>query len=734
MHQRRIVLACLLFTALFFTTFPLLAQGVSDNVRGLNGRVLQFLGALQQGNAAEKARIRAEAAPVFSQRAAALTALIRQDPGSALSLAFSQDLLTELRANFPGSASNLEQQGAWSGTSDHIIFDDPERQVRRFQVQIQSGNDAAEVYSAAGEPHCVSGETLTAEGIRIGNVIAAGTTKVQQNVTAAAATCTTTGTQNAVVILVQFPTISLPTGVTPTVVNDIFFSSSGRSVRTYWEEASYGKASASGTVAGPYTLDRIYTCDEYNQMRAAAIAAADPDVDFRNYTRVFIVFPNPGSCGWAGLGTLGCSSSSSADGSFTASTSWLLASYMGSRDNGVKLSTHEGGHNLTLHHASSRDFGTEPLGPLGAAGTLSEYGDPFNTMGSWNFGHYGAPHKVRLGWLTGSNVQTIETGASQTILPFETATGGLQAMKIRRGTGNNAWLWLEYRRPLGQYDSTLSSQVYTGALVHYEDSTTGTHTHLLDFTPGTDSFSDPALTSTWSDPYTNVSLSVTNATATGLNVDVYYGPVPCVRYAPTVTISPQNPTVSAGANVNYNVTVLNNDSTGCGAATFSMASILPPGWSAASFSPDSLSLSPTVSGSTTMTVSVPADAPASTYPVKATAWDADHSATGNANVTVVQPIFITSVTATPNSVAVRDNVTIRATVTTATNSPVTGATVTFRLNRPGGTATATATTNSSGIAEWVYKAQQKGSYSVNATASAGGATATSSPTATFTAN
>ncbi|MBM3795449.1 MAG: hypothetical protein FJW31_15605 [Acidobacteria bacterium] len=60
-------------------------------------------------------------------------------------------------------------------------------------------------------------------------------------------------------------------------------------------------------------------------MRTAAIAAADSAVNFTNFTRVFIVFPNPGSCGWAGLGTLGCGTLSSADGSFQASTSWLLA-------------------------------------------------------------------------------------------------------------------------------------------------------------------------------------------------------------------------------------------------------------------------------------------------------------------------------------------------------------------------------------------------------------------------
>jgi hypothetical protein len=116
--------------------------------------------------------------PVFAQRAAALTELIRQDPKAALGLALSKDLRDELAREFPNSASNLEEEGEWTGTSDHLIFDDPDRQVRRFQVSITAGGSSAEVYSAGGEPHCVSGDSLTAAGIKVGNVIAAGSTKV----------------------------------------------------------------------------------------------------------------------------------------------------------------------------------------------------------------------------------------------------------------------------------------------------------------------------------------------------------------------------------------------------------------------------------------------------------------------------------------------------------------------------------------------------------------------------
>jgi len=714
---------------------PGFAQGNSEHVRGLNGSILRFQAALQRANNAQAAQIREDAAPVFAHRADMLTDLIRQDPDAALGLAFSKDLRDELAREFPGASSSLEQEGEWTGTSDHLIFDDPDRQVRRFRVQITNGDDAAEVYSSNGEPHCVSGDSLTAKGIRVGNVIAAGSTtaKAGTNEAVAGAGCTTTGVQNSAIILVQFPTIGLPAGVTPSSVWDIFFSPSGRSVNNYWTEASYGKASTTGNVFGPYTLDRIYTCDEYTAMRSAAIAAADADVNFQQYTRIFLVFPNPGSCGWAGLGTLGCSSLSSADGTFTASTSWLLATYMTSRDNGVKLSTHEGGHNLTLHHASSRDFGTEPLGPVGTTGTLSEYGDPQSTMGSWNFGQYAAPHKVRMGWLSGANVVTTETNGSYTLLPYELNTGNLQALKIRRGTGNNAWLWLEFRQSIGQYDSTFGSQIYTGALAHYEDSTTSTYTHLLDFTPATDSYADASLIGNFTDPYSNLSVSVSNATSSGVSVAVNYGPIPCVRNQPTVSISPNNPSIYWGTNVNYTVTVTNNDSTGCTASTFNVASTAPTDW-VTSLSALTLTLNPTQSGNVTMTKTAPTGI-LGTYAVNATVSDANHAATGTGNCTVTAPPAPINITLNPlpATVAVRSTVNISAVVTQEIGGAVIpAASVTFTVVRSGTATTKIVATNSSGVATWSYKAQQKGTYTVTASASSGGAT-DSAGSASFTA-
>ena len=158
--------------------------------------------------------------------------------------------------------------------------------------------------------------------------------------------CLPIGQQKSVVLLVTFPGAPPP--------------QSHRSVSEYWRETSYGATTAAGDVFGWYTLDANYTCDQSSYIRDAAIRAADADVDFTQYSRIFIVFPD-GTCSWAGKETIGCSSLSSAgDGAFTASTAWLLSDYFTYTDWGVMPGSHAGGHNLGVHHASTPTLAPKP--------------------------------------------------------------------------------------------------------------------------------------------------------------------------------------------------------------------------------------------------------------------------------------------------------------------------------------------------------------------------------------
>ena len=89
----------------------------------------------------------------------------------------------------------------------------------------------------------------------------------------------------------------------------------------------------------------------------------------------------------------------------------------------------------------------------------------------------------------------------------------------------------------------------------------------------------------------------------------------------------------------------------------------------------------------------------------------------------VTPINV-SLTLAGNAVPVGGVVNIRCTVTKkAANLPVASASVTIHISRPGGITTITVPTDASGVAEWKYKVQKDGAYTVTATASSNGSAA-----------
>ncbi len=738
MKRRLAQLLLLSSVGLGNVAFPLFGQSDSPSarVRALSGGLLGLDGQLAQATPGSAALIRGEAALVIQQRAAALNELANRDPKSALSLVFSPDLISELTARFPQSASWLEAHGTWQGLIERSIVDNEDLRSSRSVHQLHSDTETLDIQFAYGEPGgLTSGDSLTVSGVRIGNTLIASDST---SLSTTALTCSATGVQNTIVLLVTVPGVPVPIDVTPQSVYDIFFGSSGTSVDSFWREASYGQTSAAGDVRGWYSLPNNYTCSQLAQLRDAAIAAASADgVVFQNYTRLFLVYPDLG-CGWSGFAVMGCTSLNSPAGLFTASTTHLNARYMTSHDQGVELATHEGGHNFGLQHASSRDFGTEALGPLGVAGAVTDYGDKFSTLGSWNLGHYAAPQKAKLlNWMaSGTNYLTVQNNGAYTLQPFEDGPAGLQAVKVQRGTGNDAWLWIEYRQPHGLYDSTLSSQIFSGATVHYEDSSTGAFSQLLDFTPQTDSWLDPALAAgrSWTDPYSNLSINVQSATASGLTLNLSYGAAPCTHANPTVILSPLNPSIPAGSSVNYSVSVINNDAAGCGASTYSLGSSQPSGWPT-SFSSTSLTLNPGQTQSVTMSKTSLAGTIPGTYAVDTTAANGSLQGTGAANCTVTAPSPLSASVSIPaSSYKRRQSVLIMAKATSGV-FPASGASVKLILTKTdGSTVTKQMTADSTGTALWTYKLAPKdpvGSWSLSAQVSTGSQTATSN-TVTFT--
>lgn len=470
---------------------------------------------------------------ILARRAKALSRLLKSDPRRAAALALSKVESSRLKARLPGLARQVEETGEWEGDAEVLVADDFQSGTSRTYLNLTVNGETLTVYPGADRPELRCGDVVRAAGVRLGEEV--GAVDITVTGRRELTSCSSTGNQSVVVLLVNFGTNTLPPVVTTSFVQSMFFGS-GRSLDGYWRETSYGLTSASGAVFGPFTLADTLDCSQSNAVRTAAIAAADGVVDFRNYNRLFIIMPNVGSCS-IGLGTLGCSTlSSPGDGSFVSSTSWLRADYVDDNDAGVQGAAHEGGHNMGLSHAASAAYTPSPLGAIGSAGTHDEYGDRYSAMGigfSFNgnsfLAHYAAPHKQTLGWFGGGNVQQVQAAGTFLVEPYETTSTGTKALRIKRGLGpDDAWLWLEYRRPLG-YDITFqayTSQLYSGGLFHYERPPEYPgYTRLLAFNPNSvGSFSQPALPagSTWTDPNSELRITVNSATSSGLSVTVNY--------------------------------------------------------------------------------------------------------------------------------------------------------------------------------------------------------------------
>jgi len=642
------------------------AASKAEQVRAYNAQVLRLQAELRRSPASAAATGRA--AEVLAARAAALRTLMATDPDAAEKLAFPATVIEQLAASFPDQAGQLEQRGRWEGEFEHTIEDAPDLASHRDVYRLHKGSEALEVRFTGGQPPGLSsGHALALSGVRSGRYVVASEVELMDaaqggasGADAEAATCGPTGQQNVVTILVNLPNYKLSSGMTPDFVRGVLLGNAhagsaqatpDHSVSDFWEQSSDGATwvdTTSYSVQGPVSLNNDFNKDssgaaycDYYGLADAAMRAVDSSVDFRNYTRVQFVLPPNGACGWAGVANVGCRTLSTGDGSVVASMAWQRADTMGTRGRAVQLSTHELGHNLGLSHAGSRDFGTEALGPVGSAGSLSAYGDVHSTMGSWNYGFYASSHAAnQLGWLgRGSNYQVVESSGTYTIQNFEGRPAGVKALKIRRGTGNEAWLWVESRQNTGLYSSLLNASLFTGALIHYEDASTSNKSHLLDFTPATSSYADSALQAgqTWADPYSNVSVTVQSVTASAMTVAVSYGALPCTTAAPTVTASPTGTATEYGSTARFNISVKNNDGSGCASQTVSLGATAPSGWSK-TYASSSFALAPGQTATTTLDLGVPDPYALGTYEVAASAASASGNGVARQNVTVTEPV------------------------------------------------------------------------------------------------
>ncbi len=706
---------------------PATNPAAAEDVRSLNGEALRLQSEARRSKAAD---VEARAGRSLERRNRALRELIERDPAAAAAIALPGKVLQQLGQTFPSQKANLEQRGAWDGEVEYLIEDDAKLKSHREIFKLHRGRETFDLkFAGRAPPRMRSGQKLRVRGVLASRAVAAtevevldaflgGTTATTTLQDENAAQCGATGPQSILTVLVNLPSYKLPGSVTADFMRGVILGNSASSSKSspdwsvdgFWQEASDGRTwvDSGSTVVGPIQLASDFnktstgasTCDNYG-LRDAVIAAIDGQVDFRNYSRIQIIMPANGACSWAGTANVGCRTMSSpGDGSFYASVAWQRAESMTSRASAVQLSTHELGHNLSLSHAGSRDFGSEALGAPNSTGTLSEYGDPFSTMGSWNFGFYAASHAAnQLNWLSGgTNYRAVETSGTYTIQNYENRPAGLKALKVRRGSDGNSWLWIETRQNVGDYSSQLSSSVYGGALIHYEDGTTGNDSHLLDFTPETPAFTDGVLLAgrTWSDPYSNVSVTVNSVSGSGATVTVNYGPVVCTPAAPSVTLSPVAVSADRGTATQLAVIVRNNNSSACPAESFALTAAVPANWTGA-LGTNTVSLASGQQSAVNLVVAVPGAAVLGTYALSVTGNGATNSlsAKGEGNVTVTEP---------PAPVCSTSSPTLTVTPTKATVEPGGKATlsISVRNNNSAACAAESLGIQTIGPAPWSY--------------------------------
>jgi hypothetical protein len=289
-------------------------------------------------------------------------------------------------------AKEKASESSFSGTLQvqHMHFEDKGTSQTTYVLQTTRGENLELNFKdpkvAISEPLFQSGTQVTVRGIRYGNSLTLASAsslssfnssdknaKVLGAVSATEPDLPSTpkvGTRKMAFVLYNFTTDTR----IPTTTERIRIARTD--IHDYFYEQSYGQlnmVSTDADIYGPFTVSKPTACNARNSKDEVNQKAAAEGISFSQYQHVIYIMP---------LDTAYCAFGSGTD----IGANWVVVN--GNRYTGVRVISHELGHNLGLDHASGvrcRAYNTELLNPLGGLTDCDwqEYSDPYDAMNGY---------------------------------------------------------------------------------------------------------------------------------------------------------------------------------------------------------------------------------------------------------------------------------------------------------------------------------------------------------------